>query len=451
MRKSVKQLQSSRKPKPQTNDKNVRQNTNPKPMWGWFAGAAVLIAAFAVSYPMIEMRQRLDSLQVELGRMSKAAGRARSGAVTLKQELEKAKAERNALQGQLVEATSRIEQLSDDIEGAEAAFDNRRARLKSVRNQVEGAAQTAEQAEAQATEDDEKVASLKTELDEGRAKSNGLRAKIEPSQTDIERLRTQLETSQSQLLKLRDHLTKVEGALRDSKQTAEQAAAEAAALKNQTSTLKTEFEAGKAERDALRKKLDQANAYIEQLKDTSLGASGLGSGADGATLELESVCEARDYLIRTIVFEGSGETEIGKVAIAYVVLNRKRSGRWGNSIEDVVTSPWQFEPWMTRRDAMKKLATTDPRYKDAARIADEVLMGNVSDPTEGATYFLNPVIVRQRRGGTLPSWARGEGKPFGRHVFYAPNNEPRAFQQSDARRLEPTALFHPAYQVPGAG
>ena len=50
---------------------------------------------------------------------------------------------------------------------------------------------------------------------------------------------------------------------------------------------------------------------------------------------------------------------------------------------------------------MEKLAATDPRYKDAARIADEVLMGAVADPTEGATHFLNPVIVRQRRGGTL--------------------------------------------------
>jgi cell wall hydrolase len=447
MRKSVKKLQSSRKPKPQRNKKDLRQSANPKRLWGWSAGAVLLIAAFAVGHPMIEMRQRLYSLQGELGRMSDAAGRARAGAFALKQELERTKADRSLLQGQLVKASSRIKQLRDDIEAAEAAFDDRRARLTSVQSQVEHAPQTAEQAEAQATEIGETV-SLKTELDERSGKRSGLLAKIESSRSDVERLRTQLETSQTQLLRMREHLTRIEGALKGSKETAEQAVSEAKALKDQTSTIRTELEAGKAERDALRKKLDQAKAYIEQLKDTSLSAPLTVPGAAGAALE--SACEARDYLIRTIVFEGSGETEIGKIAIGYVVLNRKRSGRWGDSIEDVVTSPWQFEPWMTRRKAMTELAATDPRYKDAARIADEVLMGAVADPTEGATHFLNPVIVRQRRGGTLPAWARGKGQPIGRHVFYGPNSDPTGLQQSDAGRPEPTALYQGS-QLAGAG
>jgi cell wall hydrolase len=50
----------------------------------------------------------------------------------------------------------------------------------------------------------------------------------------------------------------------------------------------------------------------------------------------------------------------GKIAVAYVILNRIKSGGWGDSIKDVVTSPWQFEPWMTKRDAMEKLSTTSP-------------------------------------------------------------------------------------------
>jgi len=102
--------------------------------------------------------------------------------------------------------------------------------------------------------------------------------------------------------------------------------------------------------------------------------------------------QERDFLIRTIAFEASGETEEGKVAVAYVILNRKRSGRWGDSIKsgrwgdsikDVVTYPWQFEPWMTRRS-----------------------------------------------GGTLPSWARGEGQPIGRHTFYSPDEGDGAPQRA---------------------
>jgi N-acetylmuramoyl-L-alanine amidase len=131
--------------------------------------------------------------------------------------------------------------------------------------------------------------------------------------------------------------------------------------------------------------------------------------------------EDRDYLIRTIAFEAGDEPDEGKAAVAYVVLNRTKSGRWGETIKEVVTRPWQFEPWMTRRKEIGRLAPSDPRYKDASRIADAVLSGQIPDPTAGATHFLNPTIVRERRGGSLPSWARGEGQSIGRHTFYAPN------------------------------
>lgn len=130
--------------------------------------------------------------------------------------------------------------------------------------------------------------------------------------------------------------------------------------------------------------------------------------------------EERDYLIRTMVFEASGEPEEGKAAVAHVILNRKRLGKWGDNIKEVVTRPWQFEPWMTRRSEMENLSKDDPRYRRAARIADNVLSGQEPDPTAGATHFLNPTIVRKRRGGSLPRWARGEGQPIGRHTFYSP-------------------------------
>jgi spore germination cell wall hydrolase CwlJ-like protein len=131
--------------------------------------------------------------------------------------------------------------------------------------------------------------------------------------------------------------------------------------------------------------------------------------------------EDRDYMIRTIVFEATGEPDEGKIAVAYVILNRVKSGGWGACIKDVVVSPWQFEPWMTKRDEMEKLSPGDPRYRDAAQIADSVLTGQMPDPTAGAMYFLNPTMVRERRGGSLPSWAQGEGQEIGHHTFYRPD------------------------------
>jgi spore germination cell wall hydrolase CwlJ-like protein len=148
--------------------------------------------------------------------------------------------------------------------------------------------------------------------------------------------------------------------------------------------------------------------------------TGVFSRGDSTALSSYNL-EDRDYLIRTIAFEAAHEPALGKAAVAHVILNRKKSGGWGRTVKEIVTQPWQFEPWMTRRNEIEQLVPDDLRYKKAARIADAVLEGDVPDPTAGATHFLNATIVRQRRGGSLPSWARGEGLVIGRHTFYTPN------------------------------
>jgi conjugal transfer mating pair stabilization protein TraG len=140
--------------------------------------------------------------------------------------------------------------------------------------------------------------------------------------------------------------------------------------------------------------------------------------------------EDRDYLIRTVAFEAANEPSLGKAAVAHVVLNRKKSGRWGYQIKKIVTQPSQFEPWMTRRREIENLSPDDPRYRKAARIADAVLGGDIPDPTSGATHFLNEAIVRQRRGGFLPRWAQGEGLVIGRHTFYSPDEAGGAIGQA---------------------
>jgi spore germination cell wall hydrolase CwlJ-like protein len=159
--------------------------------------------------------------------------------------------------------------------------------------------------------------------------------------------------------------------------------------------------------------------------------------------QLRQRVDERDYLIRTIVFEASDETEIGKAAVAYVVLNRKKGGRWGDSIKAVVTHPGQFEPWMTRRREIETLSLNDPRYQSAATIADAVLSGQTPDPTAGATHFLNPSIVRERRGGSLPSWALGEGRPIGSHMFYSPDASPQHAPMISSAMTEPPVRIAP--------
>ena len=150
----------------------------------------------------------------------------------------------------------------------------------------------------------------------------------------------------------------------------------------------------------------------------------------------------RDYLIKTIAFEASGEPEVAKIAVGYVILNRKKSGRWGDNIKDVVTHPGQFEPWMTRRREIEGLSPNDPRYRSAAVIADAVLSGRTPDPTAGATHFLNPTIVRERRGGSLPPWARGEGLSIGKHTFYFPEDDVSP-QRAAVTMVDPPFMLRP--------
>jgi spore germination cell wall hydrolase CwlJ-like protein len=151
----------------------------------------------------------------------------------------------------------------------------------------------------------------------------------------------------------------------------------------------------------------------------------------------------RDYLIRTIAFEASGETEVGKVAVAHVILNRKKSGRWGDNIKAVVTHPGQFEPWTTRQREIEELSPDDPRYRSAAIIADGVLSGQTPDPTAGATHFLNPTIVRERCDGALPSWAAGEGLTIGNHTFYFPEESDASPQRTGLTMVDRPFMLTP--------
>jgi spore germination cell wall hydrolase CwlJ-like protein len=159
-----------------------------------------------------------------------------------------------------------------------------------------------------------------------------------------------------------------------------------------------------------------------------------GRGTDvlstGSTSVSSYNLEDRDYLVRTVAFEAANEPALGKAAVAHVVLNRKKSGRWGQNIRNIVTQPWQFEPWMTRRKEIEKLSPDDPLYRKAARITDGVLDGDIPDPTSGATHFLNEAIVRQRRGGSLPRWAQGKGLVIGRHTFYWPDDAGAGMRQA---------------------
>ena len=129
--------------------------------------------------------------------------------------------------------------------------------------------------------------------------------------------------------------------------------------------------------------------------------------ADGAT---QSAAEAAPDTSQNAISANSAELEIlarivkgecpanvpweGKVAVAAVVLNRVRSGRFPNSIRGVAHQRKQFSCY--NANVRRRLYYGNiPDY--AWRAARAALAGQ--DPSRGATFYFNPFIVN-------PSWKR---------------------------------------------
>ena len=376
-----------KKVKPQTSGNGNRQRNPETPQSDWPVVIAILCVAAILCSLVMQAQKRLES---ELHRIAKDAVQAKArvvdlerAAANLSRELKEAYFKRNGLARQLDTANSRIENLSEIVDAAEAANKEWQTRWDNIRSELESTKRLAEEAKAEAGGSKNQVASLKAKVDEANARRDALQTKLQVAHSDVKQLRSELNKAQSALVDMQSRLQK--------------------------------------ERNK------QTKSPVKKLKNASPLAQ-----QRYAMLE-------RDYLIRTIAFEASGETKIGKAAVAHVVLNRVGSGRWGDRIQDVVTHPWQFEPWMTRNDEIKRLSSDDPRYLEAAETADAVLLGRIPDPTAGATHFLNPVVVRQRRNGSLPSWADSAGQPIGRHVFYVPE---RAMSQgAETRARQHTSSF----------
>lgn len=140
----------------------------------------------------------------------------------------------------------------------------------------------------------------------------------------------------------------------------------------------------------------------------------------------------KDLMVRTILGEAANEGPRGQAAVAHVILNRVAAGNYGKTAAAVVLAPNQFEPWTTRAQELSAIKPNSPAYRETSDIVDMVNNGDIPDPTNGATHFLNPAIVRQRRGGSLPSWAQTPTAAIGGHTFYAPEGAVAGVDPLDA-------------------
>jgi len=127
----------------------------------------------------------------------------------------------------------------------------------------------------------------------------------------------------------------------------------------------------------------------------------------------------RDLLIRTVMAEAGSEPPEGKAGVAYVVLNRLASGRFGNDVYSILTKKNQFEPWTKNPEKVMAYSPSTPGWRQAATIVDTMIAGGVSDPTNGATHFANRDIVAARQNTRALRWIDTMSNPtkIGRHTF----------------------------------
>ena len=140
--------------------------------------------------------------------------------------------------------------------------------------------------------------------------------------------------------------------------------------------------------------------------------------------------QSRDLAVRTMLGEAADQGDTGLAAVGSVILNRLKSGNYGDDIRSVVLARNQFEPWATRARELAAISPKSDAYQRAGQLFDKVASGDIEDPTDGATHFLQPDIVRARRGGSLPNWAQGPGTRIGAHVFYKPDSPSQPSQQA---------------------
>jgi spore germination cell wall hydrolase CwlJ-like protein len=127
-----------------------------------------------------------------------------------------------------------------------------------------------------------------------------------------------------------------------------------------------------------------------------------------------------DCLATNIYHEARGESDMGKLAVAHVTVNRVKSRKFPNTVCDVVYQA-QYSEWWAKQGKQvpikhrchfswycdgisDEIVLTDSNgniiqknmkaWQDSNRIARQVLLEKTVDPTNGATHYYNPKLAQ---------------------------------------------------------
>lgn len=113
-------------------------------------------------------------------------------------------------------------------------------------------------------------------------------------------------------------------------------------------------------------------------------------------------------LATAVYYEARSESLAGQLAVAHVVLQRAKSGRFPRSLCGVVTQPGQFS--FVRGGRIPAVPTHAGQWRTARAITRIALAGSWENPVQGALYF--------HAARVQPGWNREKVTRIGGHVFY---------------------------------
>jgi spore germination cell wall hydrolase CwlJ-like protein len=155
----------------------------------------------------------------------------------------------------------------------------------------------------------------------------------------------------------------------------------------------------------------QAPASAASAQDADAAAAPIGTTL-AALVSAQTTPEAISPEIRclagAIYFESKSEPLPGQLAVARVIVNRSKSGRFPASYCGVVYQPSQFS--FVHGRSMPAINTGSHDWRDAVAIARIADAGSWHSEAEGALYF--------HAARVSPAWRATRVARIGNHVFY---------------------------------
>ena len=150
--------------------------------------------------------------------------------------------------------------------------------------------------------------------------------------------------------------------------------------------------------------LSDAGGKLRNLAESGVSLASLVEAHDGSGASDRQM----ECLAGAIYFESKGEPLRGQLAVAGVIINRTRSGRYPASLCGVVKQPGQFS--FVRGGRLPQIDRDSPQWRKAVAIAHIAANDLADSPVPSATAFHATYVS--------PRWRMKRLATVGRHVFY---------------------------------